>query len=68
MPSRHRNPHLGWNPPAGLSGWARAEAERRGVPLSVILTEALAEKRERELENRLLMLGHPAEDEGTVQG
>lgn len=38
---------LGWHPPAELSAWARAEAERRNTPLSVILTEALAEYRMR---------------------
>lgn len=47
MPSQHRNPLLGWRPPAELSAWARAEAGRRGVDLSVVLTEALAEKRAR---------------------
>lgn len=47
MPSQHRNPLLGWRPPAELSAWARAEASRRGVDLSVVLTEALAEKRAR---------------------
>ena len=36
---------LGWHPPADLGAWARAEAERRGVPLSVVLTEALEDKR-----------------------
>jgi hypothetical protein len=41
----HKNPFLGWNPPAEDSAWARAEAERRGVALSVILTEALGEYR-----------------------
>jgi hypothetical protein len=41
MPSQHKNPLLGWRPPAKLSAWARAEAERRGVKVGVILTEAL---------------------------
>ena len=41
----HKNPFLGWNPPAGDSAWARAEADRRGVKLSTILTEALSEYR-----------------------
>jgi hypothetical protein len=41
----HKNPFLGWNPPAEDSAWARAEAERRGVALSTILTEALGEYR-----------------------
>jgi hypothetical protein len=47
VPSQHKAPMLGWHPPAGLSAWARAEAERRGVPLSVILTEALAAAKEK---------------------
>lgn len=42
MPGRNKNPLLGWHPPAGLAAWARDEAERRGVTLSDILTEALA--------------------------
>lgn len=41
----HKNPFLGWNPPAEDSAWARAEAERRGVALSTVLTEALSEYR-----------------------
>jgi hypothetical protein len=41
MPNKHRNPTLCWHPPAELSAWARAEAERRGVHLKVILDEAL---------------------------
>lgn len=45
MPNQHKTPMLGWHPPAELSAWARAEAERRGVPLKVILNEALAEYR-----------------------
>jgi len=32
---------LGWHPPAGLSAWVREEAERRGCPVSALLTEAL---------------------------
>jgi GIY-YIG catalytic domain len=39
--NRNRFPLLAWHPPAELSAWVRAEAKRRGVPLSVILTEAL---------------------------
>jgi hypothetical protein len=46
MPSQHKNPMLGWRPPAELSAWARAEAERRDVLLSSILTEALSSYRE----------------------
>jgi hypothetical protein len=45
MPGKHNVPMLGWYPPAGLSAWIRGEAERRDVPLSVILTEALSEYR-----------------------
>ena len=46
MPNKHKSPMLGWHPPAELSAWVRAEAERRGVPLKVILDEALAGYRE----------------------
>jgi hypothetical protein len=42
MPSKNKTPLLGWHPPAELSAWVRAEAERRGVPLSRLLDEALA--------------------------
>ena len=45
MTGKNRNPMLGWHPPAELSAWARAEAQRRGVRLSVILTEALSRLR-----------------------
>jgi hypothetical protein len=41
MPGKNKNPLLGWHPPAGLSAWVRAEAERRGVTVSVILNEAV---------------------------
>jgi len=47
MPNKHKHPYIGWNPPAELSQWARAEAERRGVPLSQVLNEALEHERER---------------------
>lgn len=47
MPNKHANPMLGWHPPAELSAWVRAEAERRGVPYGRILTEALAEYRDK---------------------
>jgi hypothetical protein len=46
MPNQHKNPTLGWHPPAELSAWARAEAKRRGVHLKVILDAALALYRE----------------------
>jgi len=41
MPGKNKTPLLGWHPPAELSAWVRAEAERRGVTLAIILTEAL---------------------------
>jgi hypothetical protein len=41
MPSQHKTPLLGWHPPAELAAWVRAEAQRRGVPISVILNEAV---------------------------
>ncbi len=47
MPNKHKTPLLGWHAPAELAAWARAEAQRRGVPLKVVLDEALAEYRER---------------------
>ena len=46
MPSRHKSPLVGWHPPADLAAWLRAEAERRDVPLSVVLTEACQQYRE----------------------
>lgn len=47
MPGKNASPLLGWHPPAELSAWVRAEAQRRGVRLSVVLNEALAEYRDR---------------------
>jgi hypothetical protein len=47
MPNVHKNPFVGWHPPAEDSAWARAEAARRGVALKVVLDEALSEYRER---------------------
>jgi hypothetical protein len=41
MTGKNATPLLGWHPPAELSAWVRAEAERRGVKLSVVLNEAL---------------------------
>lgn len=41
MPGKNKTPLLGWHPPTELSAWVRAEAARRGVSLSVILTEAV---------------------------
>ena len=49
MPNQHKNPMLGWRPPAELSAWARAEAKRREVDLKVVLDEALSEYRARRL-------------------
>jgi hypothetical protein len=47
MPGKNKTPLLGWHPPAELSAWVRAEAERRGVRLSVVLNEALEAYRAR---------------------
>jgi hypothetical protein len=41
MPSQHKTPLLGWHPPARLGEWVRAEAKRRGVPISAVLNEAV---------------------------
>ena len=41
MTGKHKTPLLGWHPPAELQAWVRAEAQRRGVDLSVVLNEAL---------------------------
>jgi hypothetical protein len=41
MPGKNKTPLLGWHPPAELSAWVRAEAQRRGVPISVVLNEAV---------------------------
>ena len=38
---KHKTPLLGWHPSAELSAWVRAEAERRGVRISVILNKAV---------------------------
>lgn len=46
MPNKHKAPMLGWHPPAELSAWVRALAERRGVALKVVLDEALSRYRE----------------------
>lgn len=49
MPGKNKTPLLGWHPPAELQAWVRAEAQRRSVPLSVILNEAVeAYRMERE--------------------
>lgn len=49
MPGQNKTPLLGWHPrSAGLAARARAEAERRGVPLARILDEALTEYLERQ--------------------
>jgi hypothetical protein len=45
MPGKHKTPLLGWHPPAELSAWVRAEAERRGVRISVVLNEAVEKLR-----------------------
>jgi len=41
MPGKNKTPLLGWHPPAELSAWVRAEAARRGCPVSALLNEAL---------------------------
>ena len=41
MTDRHKAPGLSWHPPGELGAWARTEAQRRGVRLSALLTEAL---------------------------
>ena len=41
MPGQNKHPLIGGHVPSELGAWARAEAERRNVPLVTILTEAL---------------------------
>jgi hypothetical protein len=41
MADKHKSPLLGWHPPAGQAARVRAEADRRGVKLSVVLNEML---------------------------
>ena len=41
MTAGNKTPLLGWHPRAELQAWVRAEAQRRGVDLSVVLNEAL---------------------------
>ena len=43
MPNKHKNPMLGWRPPAEHSARVREEAKRRGVDLKVVLDEMLAD-------------------------
>jgi len=44
---KNKTPLLGWHPAsAELVAWARAEAERRDVPLARILDEALTAYRD----------------------
>ena len=52
MTGKNKHPFLGWHPPTELGAWARAEADRRGVFLSVILTEALSNLRAVSAETR----------------
>jgi hypothetical protein len=47
MTGKNRYPTVGWHPPAELADWVRAEAKRRGVSLSDILNEALADYRDK---------------------
>lgn len=62
MPNQHATPMLGWHPPAELGAWARAEAERRAVPLKVVLDEALTLYREHVTEG--WPVSQPAPSEG----
>jgi hypothetical protein len=41
MPGKNKTPLLGWHPPAELSAWVRAEAQRRGMTVTAILNEAM---------------------------
>jgi hypothetical protein len=41
MPGKNKTPLLGWHPPAELSARVRSLAQRRSVPISVILNEAV---------------------------
>lgn len=47
MPGKNKTPLLGWHPPAELSAWVRAEAERRGVTIAQVLTESVEAYRAR---------------------
>ena len=53
MPSKHKNPLIGWHSAdPTLKPWIRAEAARRGVYEREVLDEALADYRSRhEAEN-----------------
>ena len=39
MPGKNKTPLLGWHASAEVSAWVRAEAERRSVPIAVVLEE-----------------------------
>lgn len=39
MVGKNKTPLLGWHASAEVSAWVRAEAQRRGVPIAVILEE-----------------------------
>jgi hypothetical protein len=45
MVGKHKGEYLGWWASAEASSWVKAEAERRGVSQSQILTEALSDYR-----------------------
>lgn len=47
MADRHKTNPLTFRPPPELRAWAESEHERRGVPLSQVLNEALEHERER---------------------
>jgi hypothetical protein len=46
MVGKNKNPMLGWHPPPELAAWVRAEAQRRSVPLSVVLNEAITQAKQ----------------------
>ena len=39
MTGKNKTPLLGWHASAEASAWVRAEAQRRGVPIAVVLEE-----------------------------
>jgi hypothetical protein len=46
MAGKNLNPMLGWHPPPELAAWVRAEAQRRNVPLSTVLNEAITQAKQ----------------------
>jgi hypothetical protein len=52
VPNQHKTRMLPCHPDDPAIGeWVRAEAKRRGVPLKVVIEEALSEKRQRQEES-----------------